>query len=1311
MTTPPPNPLDRIRQGQPGKISGGRDSPSVNHVSSISGKILPGDDRVSVRGVAKEKARRPLPDPDRFGCATSPKPLRVAARLLSLPVIGGLLFTGIQGFAQDASECAKPRDCAVITTDPIEGELFDRRFGENTERADRGGDPGEAGFSITIDGEKLTENGPVASVGERGKAPKAAKVGMSAAKKAAPVTRETMQRRADLELDRVDVQVKFDGLEVKPILNVATADLRRAYRAGDTVRFVATSNYPAWIARSEVLIYERGKTSKEKPLASVVVDAGGNAEWQVPAKGGRGGEAEGEYDYILRVYDAEGRFDETEPLTLARTQADLERHATSGEPVSPGNGEDRTALRNIPVHGGAVTVYGRNVPPGYAVRALGESIPVDNENSFVVQRILPPGDHDVDVAISGSKDNGIDIVRPINIPDNDFFYVGLADLTVGKRFASESIEAADPERYDGVYTKGRLAFYLKGKIKGKYLLTASADTGEDDVENLFKGLDDKDPRQLLRRIDPDQYYPVYGDDSTSVADAPTRGKFYVRIERGDSHVMWGNFKSEIKGNGLLRNERALYGASAVYKSPTTTTFGERIVEAHAYAAQAGTLPQRDIFRGTGGSVYFLKRQDVTRGSETVTVIVSDPVTGRILTRRTLRAGEDYDIDYIQGIIVLRQPLSSFSSDGGVVRDAPLGGNDVSLAVNYEYTPAAGEVDGYSYGGRVQAWVDNRVRVGVTGMSEETGLADQKMVGADLRIRHSETTYLDAEYAQTKGPGFGRTVSTDGGLTIIDEVTRGTAAKTGRAYKIKAQLDLSDIDPGLKGRIGGYFERKEAGFSTLDHDIDVNQRIWGVYAEYDISSALTFRMAHDDYEDAKGKVKRDTSADLTYQISEYWEAAFGLKYTDLLSPGGKPEDNGSRLDAGVRVTWTPNDDMSLYVFGQATVSRTGSIGKNDRLGVGGEYRLTEKISVSGEISDGTTGIGALAAINYDPTPDDRYYVGYKLDPARFEGRSQTLDGTDLGGVVFGSKRKFNDVLTGYAENNYDMFGRRRSLTTTYGVTYTPDALWTVTGGLELGTIEDPNDSDFERQAYSFGVSYKDEDRFTARFKSEVRLEESDDGTRDAESYLFSGGIAVKVSDDWRFIANADAIFSDSNSTRTTLLNGDFVEASVGFAYRPVENDRLNLLMKYTYISDEYGREQGAVSDQFALPMQRSHIFSIDGSYDVNEYLTLGAKYGFRIGEVSMPVGTGFGSWEDSSAHLGVVRADIHVINNWDILLEGRILHEPGIDSTDLGALVGVYRHFGKNVKVGVGYNFGSFSDDLSDVTKDDQGIFLNVIGKF
>nr|WP_234827237.1 hypothetical protein [Sinorhizobium meliloti] len=55
--------------------------------------------------------------------------------------------------------------------------------------------------------------------------------------------------------------------------------------------------------------------------------------------------------------------------------------------------------------------------------------------------------------------------------------------------------------------------------------------------------------------------------------------------------------------------------------------------------------------------------------------------------------------------------------------------------------------------------------------------------------------------------------------------------------------------------------------------------------------------------------------------------------------------------------------------------------------------------------------------------------------------------------------------------------------------------------------------------------------------------------------------------------------------------------------------------------------------------------------------------------------------------------------------------PEADTTDYGALAAVYRHVGENFKVGVGYNFGRFSDDLRDLTLNDEGVFLNMVGKF
>jgi len=65
--------------------------------------------------------------------------------------------------------------------------------------------------------------------------------------------------------------------------------------------------------------------------------------------------------------------------------------------------------------------------------------------------------------------------------------------------------------------------------------------------------------------------------------------------------------------------------------------------------------------------------------------------------------------------------------------------------------------------------------------------------------------------------------------------------------------------------------------------------------------------------------------------------------------------------------------------------------------------------------------------------------------------------------------------------------------------------------------------------------------------------------------------------------------------------------------------------------------------------------------------------------------------------------------WESLIEARSLDLPDIDQSRRGALAAVYRYFGKHFKAGAGYNFSDFSDDLTDLSYDHQGAFINLIG--
>lgn len=1160
------------------------------------------------------------------------------------------------------------------------------------------------GFSISVDGDRLSGGG----VSEKPAAKQASKGVSTSVKKA--VVKVDRQRDADLGLEAVDIQVKFDGLGVEPRLNVSTADLRHSYEAGQAIKFIASSNYPDWIDRAEIFVFERGDEPSPglqggyksgKPVAVLTVSKDG-AQWIMPNEG------KGDYAYVLRVYDAKGRYDETVPLGLSRTGVEFDTHKTSPAetPVSAGEGEDRTNVRNIPIHGGAVTVYGSNIPPGYTVDTLGQRVKLDNDNKFVIQRILPPGDHIVEVDLNGVKDGSLSFDREIHIPHNEWFYVGLADFTVGHRSGDGTLVPSAPGEYDRTYTRGRLAFYLKGKIKGKYLLTAAADSGDEELRNLFSNLDEKDPRALLRRIDPDDYYPVYGDDSTIVEDAPTQGKFYVRLEKGESHALWGNYKTEISGTEFARMERGLYGAHVVLKTEKVTSHGEAIAEIEAYGAQPETLPQRDVLRGTGGSVYFLTRQDLTRGSETLTIEVRDPVSGIVRSRKQLRFGEDYEIDYIQGVVILKSPLSSTAAGSSLVTEGALGDEVVNLVVQYEFTPNLSEVDGFSYGGRAQTWLTDYLRFGVSALKEETGVADQTILEADVKVRLGANSYIRGEIAGSEGPGFGTSNSINGGLTIGNTPTSGTSNRKARAYRGELHIDLSDFDPDKKGKIGGYFERREEGFASLDYETPVGQRVWGAFADIEFSETFRYRLGYEEFRDDAGRSNREIDAEVEFALDPHWQLAFGGKHTDVKNPG-VASSNGRRTDLATRLTYEPNEDRKGYIFGQATVDRSGDIERNDRVGVGGSVRVTEKASLKGEVSWGSTGWGGEAGIAYDPTADDHYYVGYRFNPYDIGLGTSPINGRSQSAIVAGGRHKYNDLWSVFLENSYDLTGSARSLTSSYGATYTPSSLWSIDSSIEYGDVDDPIAGSLERVALSAGVSYNKKDVLTWDMKGEARFENSNQQGLDRNTYLISGGMVYKQNEDWRLLLNADVAISDSN--QAAFLDGDYAEASIGYAYRPVDNDRFNALFKYNFLFDLPGPDQVTVQGTTLGPAQRSHILSADFSYDLNKQWTIGAKYGFRIGEVSTDRTSD--NFVKSSAHLGILRFDWHVVNNWDFVAEGRILHTPEIDGTDFGALAAVYRHVGDNFKVGVGYNFGRFSDNVADLTHDDQGVFLNVVGKF
>ena len=480
-----------------------------------------------------------------------------------------------------------------------------------------------------------------------------------------------VQRCTDVALEKASIQFKHDSLKLEPRLNVTAwprtiryQDLADTAFAENLVRFRLYTNYRSFIERAEVRIFEEEQSVRDTPIAVVAIDADGMAEWHAEFETFSAPRLQ--LRYLVRVYDKDGLFDETstQPLWVVDQIDPSAAEVDPREELLVGYGESRIASRNIPLRGGTVQALGTAIPEGHGVWMAGHAVPVDRKGAFVTEEILPEGMHTVEVAILDKFGNGELFLRDLALKQSDWFTVGIADLTLSGNKTTGPAELLAPDRpqySEDMSVQGRMAFYTHGKFDNGWSLTASADTREGPVDEIFSNFMDKSPDALFRRLDPDQHYPTFGDDGTVAEDAPTMGKFYVKLKKEETYGLWGNFKIGYTDNDLAHVDRGLYGANLHYQPLDTTSFGEPRFLVDGFAADPGTVAGRDEFLGTNGSLYFLRRQDILEGSERVRVEVRDKDSGMVLGVKNLTPLLDYDIDYLPGT---HPPDAAPASDSG-----------------------------------------------------------------------------------------------------------------------------------------------------------------------------------------------------------------------------------------------------------------------------------------------------------------------------------------------------------------------------------------------------------------------------------------------------------------------------------------------------------------------------------------------------------------------------------------------------------------------------------------------------------------------
>ncbi|MSQ20669.1 MAG: hypothetical protein EXR39_14185 [Betaproteobacteria bacterium] len=352
------------------------------------------------------------------------------------------------------------------------------------------------------------------------------------------------------------------------------------------------------------------------------------------------------------------------------------------------------------------------------------------------------------------------------------------------------------------------------------------------------------------------------------------------------------------------------------------------------------------------------------------------------------------------------------------------------------------------------------------------------------------------------------------------------------------------------------------------------------------------------------------------------------------------------------------------------------------------------------------MGARLGTEYLYSDRTTTYLNYGLENERTDNGVRANKGNTIGGV----RSHHSDTVTVFGEEKYFHGDVPTGLTHAAGVQYAPNDRWNFSTNVDRGSLKDNRTgANMDRSGFGIdmGCGFNAVKLASAlEFRRDTMQSPTDLTNSTRTSFLTKNSAKYQIDPSWRLVSKLN--YFESKSSLGAMYDGTFTEAVVGFGLRPVTHDRLNMLAKYTYLYNLPSAGQSTVPNTAAAFIQKSHIFSIDAIYDVSKNWSIGGKYARKTGQVSQDrVNPTF---FDSTANLYIARIDWHVIHKWDLTLEGRLLSLPEAQDKRGGALVVLYRHMSDHIKLGAGWNFTNFSDDLTNLSYTHQGFFINLIGK-
>jgi uncharacterized repeat protein (TIGR01451 family) len=915
--------------------------------------------------------------------------------------------------------------------------------------------------------------------------------------------------------------------------------------------------------------------------------------------------------------------------------------------------------------------------PGNKVRINDQPVDVDENGHFFTTLPLRPGNNSIVTIVTDPNGYTGGITRDVEYAGDALFIMVLADGKISQITRAGNLAATGADEFEEVRSEGRVALYLKGTVKGKYLITAAFDSGSSEVDKLFSEIDSIENERLITNLDPDTIYPVYGDDSTLVYDAESQGKLYLALEGEQLEGVVGNYALNFTDTELTAYQRTLYGARGAWRSKGKTIDGEANTEAEIFAAQVDQIPVRDEIAATGGSLYFLSQTEIIQGSEQVSLLVHDQHTGLLLQRITQQRNVDYTIKYREGRIWFTRPISSVIADGTLIGSNLLSGNPVTIQVDYE-TPVDGLEAGISGVRFRQRFADGRLQVGGLHVRDDGGSGEYTLDGIDMEV-NLETTRIVAEYAESEGTDSLVFRSDDGGLQF-SPATAGSA-QDGYAYKLAAEFDAGAWF-GLPGRLLGsaYYKQLDEGFIGNGNFSLTDETQYGAILNYKVNDLNSLLLRIDDQQ--QGPSLSSTQTTLNWRHSrDKW--ALESEYLDrrVDTIGG----SGSALAVRAQYDWTNSLTASL----EHQQSISGDIDTQSAAGV--EYVFRDNLQISGRFVVSRDGEAFQGGASWD-TPFGRVYANQQLVGP------EATDGS--GSTVIGAEAPFGAGGTVYTEYQWDRTGERRGLRSITGIRRD----WSVTDGLsvllsgEQTALQAPGGGQDELNALIGGASL-DRNGIKISTRNEWRRQR---GLSALDQFASFNHAEVKM---WSgFTLLGEYRQSKSEDMLNPDQSTDFSEASFGFAVRPIDHDRWNVLFKLSSLDSEATPAQ--IDPRY--DNSTADLFTTDWSVQLHQRIEWVGKQAFKKKRTAPN-----GLFEiETNTSLSIQRFNFDMPLDFAIGAEYRRLYQKESDDTRSGFLGELMWNRFEHVGLGLGYNFTDFSSDLRfDNAFSEYGWFLRIQGKY